>query len=91
MKKLPLIIGLFAFASVANISCSKDSEPAAVSCQTLVNAAAAAGNKYVGSGLLADCIAAKTAYTSAINCQGIDPSIKLTLQQTLDALKVLCP
>ena len=91
MKKLLLIITLFAFASTANISCSKDNEPPAVSCQTLINAAATAGSKYAGSGLLVDCVAAKTAYTSAINCPGIDASIKVTLQQTLDALKLLCP
>jgi len=91
MKKLLLIIALFAFASTANISCSKKSEPTVVSCQPLITAAADAGNKYLGSGLLADCIAAKTAYTNAINCPGIDASLKLTLQQTLDALKLLCP
>ncbi len=91
MKKLLLIIALFAVASTTNISCSKESEPAVVSCQPLIDAAVAAGSKYVGSGLLADCIAAKTAYTNAINCPGIDASIKLTLQQSLDALKLLCP
>lgn len=91
MKRLLLITALFAFVSTATISCSKESEPTAVSCQPLINAAAAAGNKYVGSGLLADCVAAKTAYTNAINCSGIDASIKLTLQQSLDALKILCP
>ena len=91
MKKIFLIIALCAFASTANISCSKKDEAPAVSCQSLITAATNAGNKYIASGLLADCIAAKTAYANAINCQGIDPSIKLTLQQTLDALKVLCP
>lgn len=91
MKKFFLIISLFAFVSTANISCSKKSEPIVVSCQALITAAADAGNKYLVSGLLADCIAAKTAYTNAFNCPGIDSSIKLTLQQTLDALKLLCP
>jgi hypothetical protein len=91
MRKLLLIIAVFTFASTANISCSKENEPAVVSCQALTTAAADAGSKYIASSLLADCIAAKTAYTNAINCPGIDASIKLTLQQTLDALKILCP
>ena len=91
MKKNLLIIALFAFASTANISCSKKNDTNVVPCQSLITAATDAGNKYIGSGLLADCIAAKTAYTNAYNCSGIDASIKLTLQQSLDALKLLCP
>ena len=91
MKKNLLIVAFFAFAATANISCSKNSETPAASCQSVITAATNAGSKYVGSGLLGDCIAAKTAYTSAINCQGIDASTKLALQQSLDALKLLCP
>lgn len=91
MKKNLLIVALFAFVSTADISCSKNSETPVASCQTLITTATNAGSKYVGSGLLADCVAAKTAYSNAINCPGIDASIKLTMQQSLDALKLLCP
>jgi hypothetical protein len=88
MKKVFLIIALFAFASTAIISCKKSP---IVNCISLMTKANDAGSVYLANPTIANCRAAKTACINVINSTQCSESEKLPYRQQKDAYDILCP